>query len=74
MLHHTGDFLSRCGSIFQIGVHLVEPVPVGHFLSGHYSKRHLLSVFQPRHSDLFGVKVVHTADEHAWMFAARCLN
>lgn len=74
VLHHTGDFLSMFGSVLQVGVDLVEPIPIGQLLSGGHIRCHFFSIPQPRHSNLFGIKVVHAADEDAWMLAAACFN
>lgn len=73
MLDLTGDFLSRFGSILQIGVDLVEPVPIGQHIGGHHTRCHHLSIPQPRQADVFGIKVVRAANEDGWMSAARCL-
>lgn len=70
VLHHAGDLLSQSGCILQMGVDLVEPVPVGQLVSERHIRCSRLSVPQPCHSDVFGIKVVYTADEHDWMSAA----
>ena len=47
VLHHTGDLLSRCGRVLQVGVDLVVPVSINQLLSGGHITGHLLTVPEP---------------------------
>ncbi len=67
MIYHTGDFLSRFGSVLQVGVNLVVPVTISLLLSGRHISDHLFTISEPGHFDMFRVKLICTAHQQCWM-------